>query len=716
VTTVQALQQCLGDTARFGSLRDRVELLFEEQTRTWVSGTTGWIVVPVQRRPAGFYLLSADREGQRRGREVLQAFLGPATAVLESVPLTPDVEDTDRLLQAARLVHLSYVRRTAATPEDLLNRLEDAIATVKGKDARLRPLRPSHLDLLRDFRLALLQRDGRQAEQSLEDLRLTGQLSAENLRFLTIDMLGRLERWRELRDLPHLTELLRARRPRLVNEVLLEMIWWTEVAEPSATGSAAQDIYAMSDLGARYGAVISAIDVPTTAAGRAVGAIAARALGDMQRLQRLLLAVSDEAERERLQRLASPAEEQPAKRTTAQNDLDGLFDEGQYGAVVRAFLDAPDPAAADLAVRASIEAEDDIHAAAVLAAVQAFIADEQLRLDRRLLRDLEDLTRLADGSCRGWREWCSRLGGQRRWPEAAQVLRTQHEHWDDLLSLTQAGMCEAADGLLSGWTGVNQDQVVMCLDVLCVAAADGALKSQAGEFCDAVLLILAEQQNLSAPVREAYLLLLEQLIEGGPTEPRYRETLEQGIELWKRIASPVTVDWGLSLVDILLDTPAPAPDLRVAVIAEVLNKARNFQQRISMRQRSELEALAEEIGLPVQNLQAPAGDIDVSWNRLNGTVVGLYSLLPHAAESLGKRLSRLCSPAAVEGNADTVATAALRSLATRADYLIVDTRHAAHAATDAIDSVRPRNKQIMPQGRGVTAFLQALEHSLAPAH
>src|SRR5207253_7845458 len=136
----------------------------------------------------------------------------------------------------------------------------DAIATVKGKDARLRPLRPSHLDLLRDFRLALLQRDGRQAEQALEDLRLTGQLSAENLRFLTIDMLGRLERWRELQDLPYLTELLRARRPRLINEVLLEMIWWTEVAEPSATGRAAQDLYAMSDLGARYGAVISAID------------------------------------------------------------------------------------------------------------------------------------------------------------------------------------------------------------------------------------------------------------------------------------------------------------------------------------------------------------------------------------------------------------------------------------------------------------------------
>ncbi|MGH4027273.1 MAG: protein DpdD [Pseudonocardiaceae bacterium] len=707
MTVPEALQRGLGDPARFGSLRERVEFLVDEQVRTWAAHTSDWLVVPIQRSRSGFYLLSEDREGQRRGREVLQAFLGPATAVIESVEVTPGADEVDRLLQAAGLVHLSHVQRTDVSPEVLLDRLEDAVATLKSRDARLRPLRPSHVDVLRDFRLALLHRDGQSADRALEVLRLTGQLSAENLRFLTIEMLGCLGRWREVHDLPYLPELLRARRPRAINEILLEMLWRTEVADLCAMGHSASDVHAQADLGARYGAVLSAVDVPAGEAGRAVGVVAARALGDSERLQRLLHA-AEEGERERLHQLATLGQPATPGTTTAHSDVQGLFDEGQYGAVVRAFLELSDPASADVAVQAALEGEDSVHAPAVLATVQGFIAEQQVHPDRRLLRDLEDLTRLADGSCSGWVEWCSRLGRDERWADAAAVLRSQYEQWNDLSLLAPAPARAAAEDLLSAWAGINQDQLVAGIDVLCRAAAATAAATQTGDFCDAVLLVLAEQQNLSAPVREAYLLLLEQLLDNGPAPPRYRETLQQAGSLWRRVAAPAAFDWGTGLVDVLLNAPTPLPEVRDTVVTEVLNKARDFQQRLSLRQRCELEALAEEAGLHVGPVPTPA-EPDQVWSRLNGMVVGVYSLLPHAAESLAKRLSRLCSPRAVEGNDDKVDTTALRTLATRADYLIVDTWHATHAATAAIDTVRPKSQQILPRGRGITAFLQALE-------
>lgn len=712
MTVLEALQRSLGDPERFGSLSERIEVLIESQALTWAEGMSSWLVAPLDRHPSGFYLLSEDREGQRRGREVLQAFLGPSSADIQTMPLAANGGDVDRLLDAAGLIHLSYVRRTATTQEDFLERLEDAVATVKGKDARLRPVRRSHVDLLRDFRLALLQRDSRLAEQALTDLRLTGQLSAENLRFLTIKLLGRLERWRELRNLPYLTDLLRSRRPRAINEVLLEMLWRTEVAELCATGQPAQAVYAEADLGARYGTVLSAVDVPVTEAGRAVSVVAARALNDIERLQRLLLAADSDLERERLQRLSTLEASATPDPTTVQNDVQGLFDKGQYGAAVLAFLESPDPSVADLVVQATLDSEDSVHAPDVLTTIQAFITDNLVHPDRRLLRDLEDLTQLVDGSCTSWVEWCTRIGQNERWPDATQVLRTQHQQWDSMQLLTPAKVRQAADGVLSAWTGINQDQIVAGLDVLCRAAAEAALATPAAEFCDSILLVLAEQQNLSAPVREAYLVLLDQLLESGPTEARYRDTLQHAISLWRRISAPVAVDWGLGLVDILLNAPVPAADARVAVVTEVLNKVRDFQQRLNSRQNSELEALAEEIGLPVRQLPKPAEGVDLVWHRLNGTIVGVYSLLPRAAESLSKRLSRLCSPGAIEGNADTVATPALRALTTRADYLIVDTWHAAHAATSAIDAVRPRDQQILPKGRGITGFLQALEQSL----
>ncbi|WP_200211345.1 protein DpdD [Micromonospora coerulea] len=712
MTVLEALQVGVGDPARFKGLRERVEMLVEGQAQNWVSGSNGWLVVPLQRHPQGFYLLSEDREGQRRGREVLQAFLGPATATLEAVQLSASAEQADRSLQAAGLVQLSYVRRVDAAPGELLDRLEDAVATAKGRDARIRPIRPSHVDLLRDFRLALLQRDGRLAEQALRDLRLTGQLSAENLRFLRIELLGQLERWRELRELPYLAELLRARRPRVVNEVLLDMLWWTEVADLCAAGLAPQNVHEDAQLGARYGAVLGAVDVPANAGGRAVAAVDALTRRDDERFQRLLHA-ADNAERERLHRLAALAQTTPQPTETAGDDVRALFENRQYEAVVQAFLDMADPDIAEFAVQAVLDIQDSGNAPAVLEIVQRLVEEERVSLDRRLRRDVDDLAQFVDSTCDGWVEWGSRLSRDERWPGAAEVLRAHHAQWEGLRTLPASMLSELANGILDAWTGINADQVAMALDLLCLAAAETASTAQAAEFCDTVLEVLAEQQNVSPPVREAYLVLLDQLLQAAPAEARYRELLAQAADLWRRVASPTMFDWGLGLVEVLLNTPAPDPGSQVATVMEVLGRAQDFRKRLNQRQRSELEALAEEVGLPLQSAEEPTEETDGLWRQLDGRVVGLYSLLPRAAESLEKRLSRLCSPKAIEGNADTVSTTALQSLARRADYLIVDTWHASHSATGAIDAARPRSRQILPRGRGVTAFLQALEHSLS---
>ncbi|SFB52860.1 hypothetical protein SAMN05216266_11699 [Amycolatopsis marina] len=710
MTHVESLQQCLGDLTRFGRLAERIEFLFDEQVRTWVSGSSDWLVIPVQRSPQGFYVLSEDREGQRRGREVLAAFLGPATTQIETARLMPEDNRIDRLLELAGLTHLSLVRRKDQTgPEEMLARLEDAMATIRGSEARARPVRPSHVDLLRDFRLALLQREGRLADQVFGAIQLTGRLSAENLRFLTVEMLGRLHRWQELQDLPYMSELLRARRPRAVNEILLEMVWHTEVAALVTAGRAPHEIYEDADLGARYGGLVGAVDVPSSEAGRAVGAIAARALGDEPRFERLVRAAASDVEVDRLNRFLARERPEP----TVGADIQTLFERGQHVAVVDAFLDAPNPVAAELAVESVLDSDDPRFAAQVLAVVNALIADNRLRVGRRLRRDLADLTRLVDGSCDGWLEWCSRVGQTQRWADAERILRAQSAQWADLSLLSAEELTEAASGLINGWTGANQDQIVTGLDILCQAAAETAGIGRAEEFCEAVLLTLAEQHNLNAPVRDAYLLLLERILEAGPAATRYGETIRGAAVLWRRIAAPIAADWGTGLADMLLDAPCPDPGARISVISEVLTRCQEFHRRLSPRQISELAAIGEECGLAHPSVPPEPDSTESIWRALDGKVIGLYSLLPRAADSLRRRISLLCSPHSIEGNADTVATAALSSLATRADFMIVDTQHAAHAATNAIDAVRPRGRQIFPAGRGTSAFLRALEHAVA---
>ncbi|MER5265095.1 protein DpdD [Actinosynnema sp. NPDC002837] len=711
MNVADAVRDAVGDMKRFRHLRTRIATLVDGQLRTWRSGRSGWLVVPLQRQVQGFYLLSEDREGQRRGAEVLRAFLGPAAASIDPMRLEAGGEHADALLREVELLQASYVRRLQVSPEVLLDRIEDAVATVRGKEVQDRPVPPRHVDLIRDLRLALLNRDARQAERCLELLRFTGRLSAENDRFLTIEVLGRLERWVELRRLPFLSELLRTRRPRAIDEILLRMLWVTDVAPLCADGSTAAQVYRQTDLGARFGSLVNSVGVPGSEEGRAVAIIAATATNDVERVDELLLAATDERERDRLTALSHRA---PQSTPTPLRDLATLLHEGQYSKAVTLFLDAPEPGAADVAAQATLDGHDVSRAGEVLAVVRSFVSQGLLLPGRRLLRDLDELELLADASCGGWLEWTTRLAGSEPWTAGTDVLRDRRDQWADFTELSPGVKQQVAHGLLAAWSGVNEIQVRASLDLLCQTAGHSAGDPHSAEFCEVVLQILSEQQNLSGPVRNAYLSLLERLVDEGPARSSYEAVLKHAGLVWERIASRKAVDWGFALVDILLDAPSPAPGQRTAVVTAVLGKVLESYQRLSRRQRADLSILAEQVGFsvpePARQAEAEAEDV---WRRLDNQVIGVYSLLPRVAESLRKRLELLCTPNAVEGNSDMVASQALRTLVKRADYMIVDTKHAAHAATGAIDALLPKDDQILPRGGGVTGFLQALERRLA---
>lgn len=707
----EALRPCLGKPAHFGPLWQRVEILFDQQIKAWDGNPNGWLIIPVQRMPRGFYLLSGSREGQRRGQEVLAAFVGPAMATTEPETLVPQADSVDRILEHAGLYHLLLMRRnTRSGMDEFLARIEDAVSTVLSNDATPRRVQSSHVELLRDFRLALLARDGRLARARLDDIQLTGRLSAENIRFLTVEMFGGLRRWAELRDLPFVTELLRARRPRAVNEILLEMVWHTELAGLVSAGKSAAEVFAETDLGARYGALTGSIDVPSSAAGRAVVAIVARALGDYARASRVVDAADDATEADLLDRLTAVGGTAP---TIVTGGVRGLFDQGQFTAAIEAFLAAPTPETAELAIQSVLDSEERGYAAPVLRLVNEFIAEGALGVDRRLRRDLGDLTDLVDQSCSGWPQWCARISRPERWPNAERVLRDHSPKWMDLTQLSAEELTAAADGLLAAWGGANQDQIVATLDILCRAVAESGTSGRTTEFRTAVLLVLAEQQNLSEPVRNAYLLLLERILDAGQSADSYRDIVLGAEKLWQLIAAPVAVDWGLTLVDLLLEAPCPEPGVRSSLASGVVNWCWAHRQRLNLRQVCELAEIARECGLGLTiDLPEPT-EKDSIWRALDGKMIAVYSLLDGAADALERRLSSLCAPSSVEGNADKVGTTALRTLASRADYLIVDTRHAAHAATKAIDEVRPREKQTFPAGRGISAFLRALEGAIS---
>ena len=139
-----------------------------------------------------------------------------------------------------------------------------------GRPTVIDEVQPTHVDLLRDVRLAMLGNDSVNAQRLLDQLVLTGELSAENLRFLTIELFAAFGRWQEMADLPYINVLMQARRPRAVSESILRMIWWTEIVPHLGTASI-PSVFASAGVLTRFGGVLRTIQVPDSLAGAGAG-------------------------------------------------------------------------------------------------------------------------------------------------------------------------------------------------------------------------------------------------------------------------------------------------------------------------------------------------------------------------------------------------------------------------------------------------------------
>lgn len=715
MTVEAAIGTIVGDLRRFETLADRVEGLIGMQISRLRGGSGEWMILPMG---SSFYLFSKDSEGQRRGREIVDAFLGPAIASVEAVPEGREILSPEWVAEG--FVKLSRLHRISSGREgalEMLSRLEDLASTLAGRPT-VRPeiSMTTITDQLRDLRLAFHQRDDAQSRRLLEDVRLSGQVSAENLRSLTIEYLAAFGRWDEMRAMPHIPTLIRARRPRAISEHLIQMIWWSILSDPGH--SSVREAFLSEGVLAEYGQLIRSIRVPSTAEGRLVCLLAALAEGDEAWRSDLFDGARDDRERTRMLELVPAYEAAPEVEAqledgtiASRESVATLFDSGRWDLALEAFLEQPTTNFADLAVEAVLDSQALEHAKDVLEIVRRWIADGDLAPRRRLANDLDELTRLVDGVCGGWLDWAERVSAEVRWADAAAVLRNHSADWAAISEMSAAEVSRLGEALIASTSGVNEDQIRSSLDLFCASAEDLLSVGATNDYCRAVVLILGDQESFSAPVREAYSGLLEAWLQAGPTAAEYREALALTAEIWARIESVFAVDWAIDILDAVTDASCPDLEARVALVTSLVESCRQFDVRLDARQRAELESIARAHGLPVREVQLQSADSP--WTSVDDAVVGLYSLLPRAASTFDTRLRLLCTPREVVGNADKVATPALRALANRADFLIVDTWHAAHAATGGIDEVRPRDRQILPRQKGVSGFLRALAEAIS---
>jgi hypothetical protein len=690
--------------SRFGDNEGLVSGLVDGQLRLWSGALGDWVVLPIG-PTTRFSVLAHDVEGERQAREIIQAFVGPGVATLNN-PEAPASESEERRLAASGVHRILGLDVRRGQNEALLYALESLTATRSSID-RVTEERPTDpVSLLRDFRLALAQGDGRVAEDRLDALRGTGNESQENLRFLRVELLARFKRWPELVSLPYFTELEKVRRPRRVSELMLVALWHIDVL---GSGRPPAEAFRASDLPGRHRALLGSVDVPRQSEALALCYLSALADGDEARLDRLLS--SSGADRKLLESLTWGPEPSPQSLEDPVQEARRLLDRHQFTAVVDLFLERRESELADLAVESVLELNDPPVASEVLAVVRSLL-DESFRPSRRLSRDLAELEAKVSGVCSSWTEWIERVAGDVRWGEASAIARQNAADWPTL-PLSEILVGEAADLLVNSADGINGDQVARSLDLLCAVASRSADELSQSAFIDAVLLILSMQENIGGPVRNAFNDLAWALLEAGPSRPGYEGLISAATVLWERIAAPQSVDWALELLDALAGHPLTSPDSAARFALEIRTRCMPFVARFSPRQALAMRSLLEEFELPGwPDLPSPDSEERDVWPTLDGASVGLYSLMAGAGAKLRAALDQLCQVRSLTQRTDTHASAGLQTLARNADYMVVDTWHAAHPATACIDNVRPRSEQILPRRGGTPALVAAIEDAL----
>ena len=719
---LQAPFAAAGNTERFGVYRERVEALLTTQRGMWRREPGAWAVIPLDREPPFFALVAADSEGERRGREVIAAFVGPAVGRLADTPLVlSSAAHADVVLSSYGISNVvPLVREPGKDSADLLAALERLVSVRSTQPEIRREVAPALPFLLRDYWLALQQRDSLESGRLLASIESAGLLSADNLRFLLVDRLASLGRWPELAELPMFRDLARTRRPRRISEELMEALWRARIASDDGVTTAQQavDRFAAAGLAEDFASLLRSVDVPSSAGGRRLAAVGAVLDGSDDRLRRLFDAAS-ETEREFITdlmawrdrgRVGTAAPVGPASAVS----LGELLDLGDWEGVLRAAEErAEDPRAAEAAVRAAFETDDpDLSRRAV--ALLSQVPDEELNPSPGFRRMLREVRTAGQDECPSWAAWLERVGRPEAWDRAAEVLRAESANWDTA-GFASGSLAEAAGAsLLEGSGNANADQVRLSLDLLCTLARSLVAQTAGDSLVQAVMLVVSEQPNPSRQVLEALRGLLEPLLDSGPDSGRYAEYVALLDDAWRKVQSRSTLDWGMDIADLLIAAPCPDPSARAQFVQVLMSWALGHRQQLAHRQVVMVNMLADQAGLGVSLEIAPSapGQVNI-WARLVGARVGLYSLLPRAGMRLQERLCELAGGrVAVEQNDDHVATSGLQSLAAHADFMVVDTWHATHSATIAIDAVLPRDRQVLPRGGGVMSWLAALQDRL----
>jgi hypothetical protein len=717
------------------AMADQVRPWLEELAR---APETAALVLPFVRggAPIGWYAATVDPRASEAFASELGAWLGPSY-----------LTQFERAGAGTKDARVKVLRtRFGGTP--LLLSGATAVDNAKIAErliefAQLRGLRPPPRREVRrpvgriraDFDRALLAQDERRATELLMELRNTGRLNEENLRYLEVRLQAGLGYWPQIaRNHWLITTLSDLRPPPQTLADLAEALYRTFIEPLEASGDAAQLLAAFetaiarpyprlfaSRRGVRAPRVVKAFLLYERLRAQPTAAIVAELrdlLPEADRASPLFQALCAEVDR--------PARPEPA----AEAEADAAFDDGEFDRAFELYIAGPmgrktlnrlllcgDQIGAD--ARQRLAARLDGIDPELLAELSP---PQQRRLAELRAARAEPEVPAAAGAENPWIAWALQLQRGRDLAAAERAVSQAPVTWDiTSFHVSEALSARFADliGNLNGEAAAVARRSVAAL-IATFFPPGGAAGPALRPVAAMLFLLLAMDDPLSRADLELLAQLVNHRLALGLAAADYDEMIRDLRDVQTRVASYATLPWSLDICEALAIAPAAgatAQEARLGFFMSVLGEARGLTHRLQPPDLVTLDLLAKDfqvqegalawlrqLGTPLEATGLP---------NLAGRRIGIYTLAEAAGARAKAALEAMYPGCRVEVNSDLVCTAQLASLAQAADLFVFAWKSSSHQAFYCVkDAMAPR-EPVWAAGKGTASILRAVADSFS---
>lgn len=230
-----------------------------------------------------------------------------------------------------------------------------------------------------------------------------------------------------------------------------------------------------------------------------------------------------------------------------------------------------------------------------------------------------------------------------------------------------------------------------------------------------LFMLIALDVSLSSVDLELLAQLLTDLATLGWSSDEYIGLLDTLDDVASRAGSYSNLAWSLDVAETLALAPSPsqtATEARLQFFLQTLARGQVFAHRLRSEERHAFAVLAQDYAVS-SDLLGPitaveAADNSIALPDLAGKTIGIYTLTEAAGARAKTSLEAMFTGVTVTLNADQVATARLTNLAKNADYFVFAWRSSSHQAYFCIKDAMGNRDPIMPGGKGTASIIRAL--------